>query len=667
MKYIYGNATMKVQPVKYLFNKYNERWKNYPPALLFYVVFICSTIASFAQDCPSNIDFEYGNFNGWTCYTGVTEAVGTENVITLSSSSGSIYNRHTMYDSRNTEMDPYGNFPVLCPNGSGHSIKLGSTEAGGQAEGISYQFTIPANQNSYSLTYHYAVVFQSPNHQNYQQPRMETEVFNVTDNSVITCASFAFIAEGSSIKGFEVSNLSDTINVLYKKWSTVSVDLSGNAGKTIRLFFKTADCTFRRHFGYAYIDVDSDCSGNLSGSTYCPDDSFVKIVAPYGYESYTWYDSSVMQVLGTSQTLTLIPPPPSGSVFAVKLNPFEGFGCPQTLFSTVKDSLTVIADAGKDALSCNKDSIRIGNFPKTGLLYHWSPSAGLSNPEISNPYATPDTTTNYVLTTTNNGGGCRNTDTVKIIASIIKASLEIIGKNFYCFGHGDSAVLQVSPASKIEWFKDSLPINGNSNKTFYKATVTGNYYAVIFNNLGCALSTNIMPVVIDYDKAGITYPVKYAIVNLPSRLTARPIGQTVLWNPGFNLDNKLSFNPIFRGMQPQLYNINITSIGGCLITDTQLVRTIDKIEIYVPTAFTPNSDGRNDYLHPILRGIDEVRHFRVFNRRGQLLFETKNEAPGWDGNFKGQPQDPQAVVWMLECLGLDGVVYSKTGSAVLIR
>jgi gliding motility-associated-like protein len=634
--------------------------------MLCMLIMFCNCF-SYAQICPPNIDFENGNFNGWTCYTGVTEAIGNENLITLSSSGGAIPNRHTMYDSRNTEMDPYGNFPVLCPNGSGHSIRLGSIEAGGQAEGVSYQFTIPANQNSYSLTYHYAVVFQSPNHQNYQQPRMETEVFNVTDNSVISCASFTFIAVGSSITGFEVSNLSDTINVLYKKWSTVSVDLSGNAGKTIRLFFKTADCTFRRHFGYAYIDVDSDCSGNLAGSTYCPDDTLVNIVAPFGYESYTWYNNSINQVLGSNQILSLSPPPVSGTIFAVKLIPFDGFGCPQTLFTTVKDSLTVIADAGSDALSCNKDTIRIGNSPKTGLVYHWSPAAGLSNVTISNPYATPDTTTNYVLTTTNSGGGCRSTDTVKIITSIINATVNIVGKMAFCFGHGDTAVLQVSPASKIEWFKDSLPIIGSSNQTKYKATVAGNYYAVISNNIGCTKSTSIIPVVIDFDKAGITYPVKYAIVNLPARLTARPIGQTVLWNPGLNLNDKVSFTPIFRGMQPQLYAVNITTIGGCVITDTQLVKTIEKIEIYVPTAFTPNSDGRNDYLHPILRGIDDVKYFRVFNRRGQLLYETKNELPGWDGNFKGQPQDPQAVVWMLECLGLDGVVYSKTGSAVLIR
>ena len=108
-------------------------------------------------------------------------------------------------------------------------------------------------------------------------------------------------------------------------------------------------------------------------------------------------------------------------------------------------------------------------------------------------------------------------------------------------------------------------------------------------------------------------------------------------------------------------------MAGCITTDTQLVKIARQVEIYVPTAFTPNSDGKNDYLHPIFRGVGEVRIFRVFNWWGQILFEGKTELPEWDGSFKGLPQPPQAVVWMLECVGLDGAVYSKSGSSVLIR
>ena len=169
------------------------------------LISIFSSVSGHTQNCPSNIDFESGSFNNWTCYTGYTSAVGDDNVISLTPSGGPVDAKHTMYTAgaNSSELDPFGNFPVICPNGSGHSIKLGSTAAGGEAEGISYEFTIPPNENSYSLTYHYAVVFQSPNHRINEQPRMEIEVTNVTDNTLIDCSSFTFIAVGSSMPGFE--------------------------------------------------------------------------------------------------------------------------------------------------------------------------------------------------------------------------------------------------------------------------------------------------------------------------------------------------------------------------------------------------------------------------------------------------------------------------------
>jgi hypothetical protein len=157
-----GSIGIKVKD-KRLFYKF-------PWQLLIDLICICSFFTGSAQTCPPNIDFETGTFNGWTCYTGVVTAVGDQNVISLSPSGGPIYNRHTMYSAANAnELDYYGSFPVLCPNGSGHSIRLGSTTAGGQAEGVSYEFTIPENENAYSLVYHYAVVFQSPNHRPNEQ------------------------------------------------------------------------------------------------------------------------------------------------------------------------------------------------------------------------------------------------------------------------------------------------------------------------------------------------------------------------------------------------------------------------------------------------------------------------------------------------------------------
>ena len=95
-----------------------------------------------AQNCPPNIDFETGTFNGWTCYIGSSAAVNGQNVIYLTPSQGPVRGRQTMY-ARNSGagVDEYGGFPVNCPNGSGHSIRLGNNFAGTEAEG--YLMSLP--------------------------------------------------------------------------------------------------------------------------------------------------------------------------------------------------------------------------------------------------------------------------------------------------------------------------------------------------------------------------------------------------------------------------------------------------------------------------------------------------------------------------------------------
>lgn len=617
--------------------------------------------------CPDNIDFESGTFSGWTCWTGFVSAATGGNMITLAPSGGPLPGRHTMY-SRGAGLDAYGGFPINCPNGSGHSIRLGNDMGGAEAEGVSYDFTIPANRNTYSLIYYYAVVFQDPQHLDYQQPRMEIEITNITDNKVIDCSSFTWIPYGTILPGFfESQNPGSTTPVWCKDWTPVSINLDNMAGKTIRLFFKTADCTFQRHFGYAYIDVNTECNTDFVGATFCPDDSLVNVSAPYGYQGYTWFDSTLTNILGNNQVLTLRPPPKSGSTVAVNLQPYAGFGCAQTLYAHLIDTLTVHANAGPDVFSCNHDSVQIGTPPKLGLVYSWSPSAGLSDPSTANPVAAPDITTRYVLTVTHDGGGCRNTDTVIVKSSVIDNSVLLLGKASYCIDMGDSSIFVVKPSDNIQWYKDNIPIPG-ANLPRFNATQSGNYYAVISNNLGCELSTDIETIFIDKPRPGVNYPLEYAVTNIPLTLQARNFGDSMTqWQPPSYLDNPLSITPVFKSAVDEEYNIKLVTKTGCITIDTQAVKVIKAVQVYVPTAFSPNSDGLNDVLKPLLLGVKNVHFFRIFNRWGQLLYETSTVRQGWDGKVGGMPQPTGVVVWVFEGIGVDGKLYTRKGTTALVR
>ena len=619
-----------------------------------------------AQACPPNIDFENGTFSGWTCYTGTVEAIDSQNKISLSPQPGPVADRHTIYR-RGPGIDLFGGFPVNCPNGSGYSVKLGNTSGGSKAEGISYEFTIPANQNTYSIVYHYAVVFQDPHHEIFQQPRLEIEVKNITDDEVIDCSSFSFYPFGSLLPGFSISPIrKDNTDVWYKDWSAVSINLNNKAGKTIRLFFKTADCTFSEHFGYAYIDVNTDCSSEFIGNAFCQGDTAISITAPFGFKHYTWFNSSFTEVLGIGQTLTIRPAALSDSILAVEMIPYEGYGCTDTAYAKMLDTLTLRSYAGPDVVVCNQNPMPLGAPPQPGLVYEWSPTTGLNNPTIANPSAAPPATTDYVLTTRSLGGGCMAKDTVRVIASAIDTAIGLLGKPAFCITSGDSAVLLSVPMASTQWFQNGVAIPG-ATLPKYKVPQSGQYHALLINELGCSAVTGKRDIVIDSPAQGIRYPTLYARVNIGTPLMARNFAPTVMWSPALYLSDTVGFSTVFKGNQDQAYTILLKTLGGCTTVDTQLVKVYSKIDFYVPKAFTPNSDGLNDYLKPVAAGIKTVHYFKIFNRWGELIFDLSRDPAGWNGEYKGLPQPMQTVVWMAEGTGADGNVYRKKGTAILIR
>lgn len=626
---------------------------------------------TYAQ-CPPNIDFEKGNFDNWTAYTGSVSAGTGQNVMSLYPT-GAVYGGQHEIFSRAThafQRDFFGDFPVVCPNGSGYSVKLGNTQGGAQAEGLSYEFTIPANMNTYSITYHYAVVFEGPNHREAEQPRLEIEVTNVTDNTLIECSSFKFIPFGSALPGFFESTNRQVENtpVWCKDWTAVTINLNGQAGKTIRLFFKTSDCTFVRHFGYAYIDVNTECTGEFTGATFCPADTTVNVVAPFGFQNYRWFNSSFTQQLGNTQNLLLRPPYPTGSLLAVEVTPYDGYGCKDTLYARLVDTLTLPANAGKDTLYCGTTPVLIGDNAKPGLSYRWSPAAGLSDPNVSNPFASPQVPTQYVLTVSSGGGGCFKRDTVFVNSSLPDTSLQLQGKTDFCSTTGDSAVLVVDDDMFVQWFKDGAAISG-ARQHRYRVLTTGTYYAMVRNTDGCELPTRSIQINIEVPRPGETYPVQYTFPNKPLTLNARNFGAEVLWIPPVYLDNPTALRPIFENstIGNQLYRIQITSAAGCLTMDTQLVKTIKEITIYVPNAFTPNNDQLNDRVNPITEGIKTLYSFRIFNRWGLELFSWIPGKPGWDGTFKGLPQQPGVYVWQFRGLGIDEKIFERKGVITLIR
>ncbi len=301
--------------------------------LFFLLAFLCILSGGiFGQGCPVNIDFEGGDFNNWECFTGTTKADSNKNFIELHPSQP-LKDRHEIISSTTpSALDKYGRFPQLCPYGGKYSVKLGNDLTGSESEGLSYTFQVPANVDTFSFTYFYAVVFQDPDHSIIQQPRFFVTAYDVVTGQIIDCASYDYVANGA-IPGFEVSTVGS--DVLFKNWSPASIEFAGLANHTVRLEFKTADCTLGGHFGYAYVDVGSGCSNLLATAPYCIESNAVILNAPYGFQSYTWFNSDYSAVIGSQRSLTLTPPPATDSTFHVSMIPYPGYGCMDTAHAVV--------------------------------------------------------------------------------------------------------------------------------------------------------------------------------------------------------------------------------------------------------------------------------------------------------------------------------------------
>ena len=94
---------------------------------------------------------------------------------------------------------------------------------------------------------------------------------------------------------------------------------------------------------------------------------------------------------------------------------------------------------------------------------------------------------------------------------------------------------------------------------------------------------------------------------------------------------------------------------------------VDESYFAIPNAFTPNGDGKNDLLKVQVIGMIKLNSFRIFNRYGQLVYQTATIGEGWDGRIKGILQNTGNYVWIAEGIDIFGNKLKDQGNFILIR
>jgi gliding motility-associated-like protein len=141
------------------------------------------------------------------------------------------------------------------------------------------------------------------------------------------------------------------------------------------------------------------------------------------------------------------------------------------------------------------------------------------------------------------------------------------------------------------------------------------------------------------------------------------------WLPDATLSALDIANPVARPTRTTTYIVKAYSVGGC-VTEDSITVNFEKTgiaDIYLPTAFTPNRDGRNDIFRVVTAGSVEMKELSIFNRWGELIFTSNNASKGWDGTFKGVYQESGAYYWFVRATSPCGGDLFKKGQVILIK
>lgn len=149
-------------------------------------------------------------------------------------------------------------------------------------------------------------------------------------------------------------------------------------------------------------------------------------------------------------------------------------------------------------------------------------------------------------------------------------------------------------------------------------------------------------------------PDRVKFLGRPVRLLAtanEEVGTRYAWTPALGLSDASQLNPLADPAQSTEYTLTVTSRYGCVNSDRVRVDVVSSI--FVPNAFTPNADGKNDRwtipsLTPELGAM-----VSVFDRAGQLVYQARSAAVSWDGTYKGVPLATGVYVYQITFVDAD--------------
>ena len=199
----------------------------------------------------------------------------------------------------------------------------------------------------------------------------------------------------------------------------------------------------------------------------------------------------------------------------------------------------------------------------------------------------------------------------------------------------------------------------------------GDYSIVVTDAQGCNQTVQATVAIIESDLISI-YADSYMVNEGASTgLYAEPapglVYDSIVWSPATGLSCTNCLNPTATPITPTTYYATIYTPDGCIDTDTLMVSiAIPCGEVFVPTIFSPNGDGLNDF-HCVKGPCIVLMELTIYDRWGEVVFFTDKKDNCWDGDFRGKPAQSGVYVYKLNITMDDGKKLTDSGSITVTR
>ena len=476
---------------------------------------------------------------------------------------------------------------------------------------------------------------------------------NISINSISTATSYAWTGPG----GFTSNLQNPSITSISNNSGTYSVNIVDNNG-----------CI---NSGTTNIVINPLPVITVNTPTACSGGNFT--LTATGGTTYNW--SGPLGFTSTLQNPTLSNASSNmNGIYTVTVTDVNGCINSNSSNITVNPSFTI--SSSNTGPSCVGGTITLTS--PSGYIYNWSGPNGFTsssqNPILNN---VQNTTLGQYSLTVFDLNGCQGSATTDVIINP-NPILSIISSNGNICAPAcvDFTLNSSTSINSIDWiFTNGMPLSSNvSTQCFNKGGIYTST-ATVIDNKGCiGVITHSVEVYYVPTADFVFYPLK-PIEKEEINFTDASHGSIISsWNWYFNNTLGTTFqNPtnIFTDLGTYPVTLIVKSDKGCTDTITKIINVGEDYNIYVPNSFTPNGDGTNDYFQPKGKGIVKYE-LMIFDRWGEMIFETKNFNQGWDGKVHrgvdyGEICKDDVYVWKISLTNVFGKSHELKGHITLIK